>query len=389
MMISKRTILISCLVLASPSLHDGFLPVRAMGPWPRSSGGWSSPPTHSAALASSYATVDPSHWMPLLIKAAGFFFDTKLEQLGNLLHCDQAQLNVVRRELVVHNFTVHDRNRNHNIPALRIGRLHVTWDSYSQPCLEVEVEDVDILVEFTNLFLTRNNWNELNDLGFPPELVYYNTTTTTTSSSSDSELIRIGSLDLQGRVSLQTRSRPLNKTILPDDLVLDLRSMRDLKYKIQALAEANDPKGCTSDQVYQVVRSLFGAKLKEALQYALEDIATNSSNSRVANHSKVLWSSAKAAVLSYASDLETHSVGKFKGKLLDKIQNTKNEEGDPGLSEEQVDQMVAENLAKLKVTASSVSSKVWTEMRGWLDAANTNRADPDEEEEDIIIFPDW
>ena len=118
-----------------------------------------------ASYWSSYMTVDPSSILSLLIQKAGFFLDPQLLQLSRLMHCDQAQLNVVQRQLVITNFTVSipttsiTANDQQPYPyALRIGKIHVGWDSYSRPCMEIQVENVDIVVEFTNILLTRNNW---------------------------------------------------------------------------------------------------------------------------------------------------------------------------------------------------------------------------------------
>ena len=109
----------------------------------------------SASSWSSYMTVDPSSLLSVLVKKAGFFLDPKLKSLASLLHCDEAKLNVAQKELLISNFTVSLPN---SIESLKIGRIYVTWDSYSRPCLEIQVENVDILVEFVNLLFTRNNW---------------------------------------------------------------------------------------------------------------------------------------------------------------------------------------------------------------------------------------
>ena len=39
--------------------------------------------------------------------------------------------------------------------ALRVGRIYLTWDSYLKPCIDIEVEDADILIESVNLILNR------------------------------------------------------------------------------------------------------------------------------------------------------------------------------------------------------------------------------------------
>ena len=143
-------------LVAPPTLH-GFVRVQA-NPWQLPRGGSNRPTctaTHQASW-SSYATIDPSTILSVLVKKAGFFLDPKLRSLADLLHCQEAKLNVVDRELLIQNFTVSLPGEPFH--SLRIGRIHVTWDSYKRPCVEVELEDVDVMVEFTNLLFTRNNW---------------------------------------------------------------------------------------------------------------------------------------------------------------------------------------------------------------------------------------
>jgi len=109
-----------------------------------------------SASWASYITIDPSNILSVLVKKAGFFLDPKLKDLANLLHCDEAKLNVAKKELLITNFTVSLPDADQG--SLKIGRIHVTWDSYRRPCVDIQVENVDILVEFVNLFFTKNNW---------------------------------------------------------------------------------------------------------------------------------------------------------------------------------------------------------------------------------------
>ena len=95
----------------------------------------------------------------------------ELRNAAKVCHVDSANLNVVERSLVLTNFTVassssssskrgggKNNNKTAASPALRIGRVEITWDSYLQPCIDICVENVDVLVEFLNLLMTRNNW---------------------------------------------------------------------------------------------------------------------------------------------------------------------------------------------------------------------------------------
>jgi hypothetical protein len=108
---------------------------------------------------SSLFTVDPAKIIGLLIHRGGLvlpkYIQDELLSISNVCAVDAAQLNVMDRKLEFTNFTV-------AIPgyqkALRVGRLSMTWDSYLKPCVDIELDDVDLLVEFTNLLLTKTNW---------------------------------------------------------------------------------------------------------------------------------------------------------------------------------------------------------------------------------------
>jgi len=212
-------------------------------------------------------------------------------------HSNLTVLDLFQKELEVVNFTVHvptndDKNKinNKNI-ALRVGHFRIQWDSYVRPSIQIKVSDVDILVEFTNLLLTRTNWNELQDLGFPPKLLseeasekeFLECPEKVTSSS----FIRIKSLDLTGDVRLHTQSRPLeNKDIFPD-LLFDLGMLDDLNNRIQTAAAKNinsndydnyykDRKaGCTTEEFYEILEGYFYEKIQEILEDVTLDLMTN------------------------------------------------------------------------------------------------------------------
>ncbi len=96
-----------------------------------------------------------------------------LKILEKTCHSDETFLDLLNRKLVVLNFTLSlpppspppadssDGETNKPLiqhPAVRIGRICLKWDSYLKPCLDIEVDDIDVLVEFVNIILTRNNW---------------------------------------------------------------------------------------------------------------------------------------------------------------------------------------------------------------------------------------
>jgi len=113
---------------------------------------------------SSYFRVDPQQILSTLYKHGGFILPETLDHDLNIIRtvcrCETVWLDVVNRELEVLNFTVSvpEGRRQGDGIALRVGRLYVTWDSYIRPCIQLEVDDVEIIVEFLNFVLTSNNW---------------------------------------------------------------------------------------------------------------------------------------------------------------------------------------------------------------------------------------
>lgn len=111
----------------------------------------------------SLLKIDPGRILPYMIKYGGLVLPKETEEdlliLDKLCSCDLTSLDVINKELEVLNFTVclpgYDRK---DTPALKVKRLFLRWNSYLHPCIEVEVEDVEVLVEFTNLLLTNSNW---------------------------------------------------------------------------------------------------------------------------------------------------------------------------------------------------------------------------------------
>jgi hypothetical protein len=108
---------------------------------------------------SSMLTVDPSKMISLMIRHGGLLIPDSLEKdldvFAKVCHAEEVNLNIMERKLLVHNFTIHLPDQE---DALRIGRVYVHWDSYVRPCVEIEVDDVYILVEFLNTLLTKTNW---------------------------------------------------------------------------------------------------------------------------------------------------------------------------------------------------------------------------------------
>ncbi len=125
---------------------------------------------------SSFFKIDPKSIISNICKYGGIVLPKTVERdlkiLEQTCDCDETSLDLINRNIEIINFTLclpsssslskedggTGGDYKGNKPALRIGRIFIKWDSYMKPCLEIEVDDVDVLVEFVNVILTRNNW---------------------------------------------------------------------------------------------------------------------------------------------------------------------------------------------------------------------------------------
>lgn len=262
-----------------------------------------------------------------------------LRIFGKVCKCRSAYLDVLNRELEVRNFTVSlppslsegRGGEGEGGNALSIGRFYVKWDSYVRPCVEVEVGDVGVLVEFLNLILTRNNWNELKDVGFPPALlVTPDDVPPTPSKKSTSTFVRVGSVDLSGHVVLRLHSRPLDQPVVPD-LILDLDSLDELNSLIRSESskkkDAGERRGCTTEDLYNIVQSYFAAKIRSLLSAAAVDLASSAldpdrESDTVREAKRVvsgLASGARDAFGKYASGAQGETEERIRKKVAERL----------------------------------------------------------------------
>jgi hypothetical protein len=113
----------------------------------------------------SFLRVDPKKQslVNLICKHGGIILPKSIERdlkiISAVCTTDEISIDLIGKELLIKNFTVKLPNSSAAREVdLRVGQFLLKWNSYLQPILEIEVEDVDILIEFVNLILTRNNW---------------------------------------------------------------------------------------------------------------------------------------------------------------------------------------------------------------------------------------
>lgn len=113
--------------------------------------------------AKSFLRVDPNQSIVNLIcKHGGIILPKTVEKdlkvISEVCHAEETSIDLIGKQILIKNFTVTHPKSSARGPDLRVGKFSLKWNSYFQPLLEIEVEDVDILIEFVNLILTRNNW---------------------------------------------------------------------------------------------------------------------------------------------------------------------------------------------------------------------------------------
>jgi len=281
-----------------------------------------------------------------MIKHGGLVIPSSMEKDLNILYhackCDMSSLDVINRELEVKNFSVALPTKREDIavpPALRIGRLFLKWDSYRAPCIEIVVEDVDIMVEFVNLLLTKNNWDELKEIGFPPSLGVP-MTETSMECPSESTFVRIGGLYLLGNVTLSTRSRPMNKPIVPD-LIFEFSTLDDLMDAINTKAgesiievdywsKQTRKSGCTTDEMYEILGKWVNKRLMQMLSDVAIDLGeevfrvqgddTTFSESDTVSATKRLFEEAKSALKTYTKSAAAMTEERIQEKLTSQLE---------------------------------------------------------------------
>ena len=174
---------------------DGILRLRKRNPGSSSSGGRSS---GRKGRWSSLLSMDPSRVLSLLVNHGSSWIVNdpvmveNLEILFNVCHAEEVDWNPVERNLVIRNFSVNlpegtdekkkngagagvvsTANDDDDHDALHIGRVFVQWDSYLQPCVDIEVDNVTITVDFVDVLMSETNWYvplrmHARGLGFGP-----------------------------------------------------------------------------------------------------------------------------------------------------------------------------------------------------------------------------
>jgi hypothetical protein len=285
-------------------------------------------------------TVDPTMILSILVSRGGLLIPESIQEdiveLQKIIHIQDAKLNVVEKQVILYNVTVALEGRK---DAIRVGRVFVHWDSYSKPCLDVEVEDVNLLVDFTNLMLSRNNWNELRPILIPGSLqpvladrfkprriaahLLLPKDQRRPPPASDA-FVRFSSIELKGQATVRLSSRPLDKDI--GSFGLDMGLATDsINAKIRELSDSNKMegtdgrRGCTSYQLADLLQNHFTRQIRTFLKSHLEDF-TSDPRSAIRKADTILnkTKGINKHILDYANDARRKKKGDIQNVVKDK-----------------------------------------------------------------------
>lgn len=169
------------------------------------------------------------------------------------------------------------------------------------------------------MYLRRN---ELEDAGFPPAM---EDSYDQQPASESSTFVRIGSIQLSGNVTSEIRSRPLDRSIA--DVAFPMNAFDELNAQIRNVSEANlvatGRRGCTTDQLYDLIRAYFMGKLRKFLQETAYDASAGSlseDGSKTVQEAKKLFASARTAVKRYADDASKKTGDNIEDSLASRLE---------------------------------------------------------------------
>lgn len=243
-------------------------------------------------------------------------------------------------------------------------------------------------------------------------------------SAPSSTFVRIGSIQLSGNVTSEVRSRPLDRAIA--NISFGMHAFDKLSKEILQVSEANvaatGRRGCTTDEMYDILRAYFMKKLRKFLEETAYDVSTGSlseDGSTTVREAKKLFASASNVIKSYADDASKKTGDNIQELLASRLEKL----GMPSSREKLSTLRELSANAALTVDARSLAGSQLTRIqeayqsRVGTDSVMGNQAlmyttrsagdtkcegiekdssaedDPnktcEEVKETIIIFPDW
>ena len=168
-----------------------------------------------------------------------------------------------------------------------------------------------------NIFEHRN---ELKKNGFPPELPAEDPAPKKRGKAKSNEsFLRIGSIDLSGKVIALLKSKPLQKDLAEVKFALDTFDPLDEQIKARALENLakTGRRGCTTDELYTLIQNFMGGILKQVLVDTFEEVTSGEGKTfdKVDNVVKLT----KKSVANYVNDAEKWSGEQVQKKLTSQL----------------------------------------------------------------------
>lgn len=339
---------------------------------------------------SSLLTIDPTKILAHLVNRGGLVLphgaSKHLEIARKVMGVQHAELNIVSRDLVLHNLTV--REDDSSEPALRIGRTAIRWDGYVRPTLDVLVDGVEVLVEFTNVMLTENNWSVLQAMGFPPEIKIHERKGKV-FDDVDNAFIRFHDIILRGDFAVRVTSRPLGKEI--GVMKLDMRDWRDLSKEIRSLSDTNlqstGRAGCTVTELSAVIQRFISRKVRFFVKTRVNDLAKNPKSAL--EKADDFLNRASSGVMDYVGD-----VGRLKGGELQQAATKQLENWglpEPSSVLTSIKDRTVYAVRRLNVTAirDYMDKEVSTVLENLHEMRENLKTVANREDESEFLFPDW
>ena len=340
-------------------------------------------------------TVDPAKILSHLVHRGGLVLPKdatkQIDIARKCLNVQQAELNVLSKDLVLYNFTI---GLDPTLPALRVARAQVHWDSYLRPTLEVLVQDVEVLVEFTNLLLTENNWNEIQATGFPPSILLDRATGSTgkqsTVKSDDAAFVRFHTIELKGACTVRITSRPLSNKLI-GTMTLDLKELRGLSREIQALSDDNLQRtgraGCSPEQLSRTIQQFFDQKVRQFVKARVEELARDPK--AAFRQAEDLVSRASDSVMDYV-----HEAGRVKTSELQQSATERLTSWgipNPSATFTAIKERALYGVEKLNVTAvrDHVNREAASVLESLQDMRDSLKNLDQREDESEFVFADW
>jgi len=181
---------------------------------------------------------------------------------------------------------------------------------------------------------------------------------TTEDSLPPSTFIRIGCLDVEGSVRLKVISRALGGKELCPDFVFEMKNLAELSDRIKYASEESyrktGRKGCTTEELYEIIEQFVKTKLRKRMGSTVTDIARGVldpkyGGSKTVEETKRALAGVRNTVDRYTKNVVDVTEKQVENKLARQLSRW-------GLSNDQIDTVKKASKAAAETAASSLAS---------------------------------